>query len=267
MPPPPTNLAKLVLQVHELALRAGECISSIYASEYQIREKADHSPVTTADTAAHEIIEQGLLQLVPETPIVSEESATTLTPEERHRVDELWLVDPLDGTREFIKRNGEFTVNIALIRQGVPVLGVVYAPLSELCYTAWSGGGAHRHQSHGAAQRIRVRSLPAKPTVVLSRSHPNPETLDFINRLGPHERILLGSSLKICSVAEGRADFYPRLRASTCEWDTAAAHAVLLEAGGHMIGPDNKELSYNLRDSLLNPPFLAHGDFHFSWPG
>ena len=267
MPSSPNNLEKLVLQVRELALRAGESISSIYYSEYGIREKSDHSPVTTADTAAHEIIEQGLSQLRPDIAIVSEESVTALTPEERHRAEQLWLVDPLDGTREFIKRNGEFTVNIALIRQGVPVLGVVYAPLNELCYSAWSGGGAHRQQGSGESQRIRARPLPTKPTVVLSRSHPNPETLDFIDRLGPCERILMGSSLKICSVAEGRADFYPRLRASTCEWDTAAAHAVLLEAGGHMIGPDNKELSYNLRDSLLNPPFLAHGDFHFPWPG
>ncbi len=266
MPPSSINLEKLVLQVRELVLRAGESISSIYYSEYGIREKADHSPVTTADTAAHEIIEQGLSQIMPEITVVSEESATALTPEVRQRADPLWLVDPLDGTREFIKRNGEFTVNIALIQQGLPVLGVVYAPLNELCYSAWSGGGAHRQQGSGEVQRIRARSLPAKPTVVLSRSHPNAETLEFIDRLGPYEPILMGSSLKICSVAEGRADFYPRLRASTCEWDTAAAHAVLREAGGHMIGPDNRELSYNLRDSLLNPPFLAHGDFHYPWP-
>ena len=267
MPLSPTNLEKLVSQVSEIALRAGESISSIYFSEYDIREKPDHSPVTTADTAAHEIIEHGLSQLLPGTAIVSEESIAALAPEERRRADPLWLVDPLDGTREFIKRNGEFTVNIALIRQGVPVLGVVYAPLGELCYTAWSGGGAHRQQGGGEAQRIRARSLPAKPTVVMSRSHPNHETLEFIGRLGDYESVLMGSSLKICSVAEGRADFYPRLRASTCEWDTAAAHAVLLEAGGHMIGPDNRELSYNLRDSLMNPPFLAHGDFHYPWPG
>jgi 3'(2'), 5'-bisphosphate nucleotidase len=176
-----------------------------------------------------------------------------------------WLVDPLDGTKEFLKRNGEFTVNIALVAGNVAVLGVVFAPALNRMYYGALGHGAWRQDGDGAPQTVRARTTAAEPArVVGSRSHPSGELADYLAELGPHEIAPMGSSLKICLVAEGAADVYPRL-GPTSEWDTAAAQAVLESAGGRMIDRAGRPLRYNTKDDLLNPHFLAFGDHRRDW--
>jgi 3'(2'), 5'-bisphosphate nucleotidase len=176
-----------------------------------------------------------------------------------------WLVDPLDGTKEFIKRNGEFTVNIALIDGGRAVLGVVLAPALDLEYSASAGGGAFRQSGSRALEPIRVaRPAADPPRVVCSRSHAGDELAEYLERLGPHIQKPMGSAIKICLVAEGAADVYPRL-GPTSEWDTAAAQAILECAGGSMIDLDGRPVAYNSKEGLLNPSFLAFGDTARDW--
>ena len=251
-------------QVIGIAREAGRVIMEVYAQGIEIQRKQDDSPLTQADLAAHNIIESGLAALVPELPVLSEESAA-IPFETRRQWNDYWLVDPLDGTREFIKRNGEFTVNIALIRKHCPVLGVVYAPALDLLFYAARGQGAFRQIGNKVPTAIRARPFdPTQVTVAGSRSHAGESLLRFLDRMGPHMLVSMGSSLKICLVAEGRADIYPRL-GLTSEWDTAAAQCLLEEAGGRLIDMEGAPFRYNLKESLLNPHFFAAGSGDHDW--
>lgn len=236
----------------------------VYADEFAVELKDDRSPLTAADRAAHDIITTRLARLPVGLPVLSEESAEEDV-RRRREWKRFWLVDPLDGTKEFIKRNGEFTVNIALIDNGRPVLGVVTAPALGLEYAGVAGIGAYKRAGSQPPQAIRVARPAATPLrVVGSRSHASPELEAYIDALGPHVLKPMGSSLKICLVAEGAADIYPRL-GPTSEWDTAAAQAILESAGGSMIDLGGQPLVYNSRDDLLNPHFLAFGDPVRDW--
>lgn len=241
----------------KLAREAGREILAIYErDEVRAQDKADGSPLTAADMASHHAIIEGLKQITPDWPILSEESADVVY-EERRNWERFWLVDPLDGTKEFIKRNGEFTVNIALIEHGMPVMGVVYAPVLETIYYAGQGTGAFVQRGNSAAQPIRAAQHPdGEPVrVVASRSHSDERTAALLAGLGEHQCISMGSSLKLCLVAEGAAHLYPRL-GPTMEWDTAAAHAVVNEAGGTVCDLGGSELEYNKSD-LHNPEFFV----------
>lgn len=248
----------------EIARSAGHAIMEVYSGEFSVELKDDRSPLTVADTAANEAIVSGLAEVTPDVPVLSEESVTPDF-DARSRWQRYWLVDPLDGTKEFIKRNGEFTVNIALIERHVPVLGVVYAPALDAMYAGLVGTGAWLEDRGAAARPIRV-SRPTGHTirVVGSRSHASPALAAWLEQLGPHEIRPMGSSLKICLVAAGEADVYARL-GPTSEWDTAAAHAVLLAAGGGMMDTAGQPLRYNTREELLNPHFIAYGDPDRDW--
>lgn len=246
--------------VEALARAAGREILAVYASDFAPTAKADESPLTEADLRSHRLILDGLARLMPDLPVLSEESAT-LDYAERSSWGRYWLVDPLDGTKEFISRNGEFTVNIALVDGGQPVFGVVYVPVTGITYSGIAGKGAWRESPEGGRVAIRVRSPAASPLrVVGSRSHGNPALGTALAALGPHELRAAGSSIKLCLVAEGSADLYPRL-GPTSEWDIAAGQAVVEAAGGRVVRlPDLSALRYNTKADLLNPDFLACGD-------
>jgi len=257
----------------DCARRAGAAIMEVYASDFAVQHKDDDSPLTRADLASHHIIADHLHALTPEIPLLSEESAA-IDWDTRQRWQRYWLIDPLDGTREFVKRNGEFTVNIALIEQHRPVLGVVLAPVLNTYWFAVSGAGAQRLQTDSLqdvanmqqAEAIRVRQPPATPPVVIaSRSHASAELQQYLQQLPEHEILSVGSSLKFCRVAEGSADLYPRL-GPTSEWDTAAAQAVVEQAGGRVLTAAGTALDYNRKASLLNPYFLVIGDRNHDWP-
>jgi len=251
------SVSSLLQQVVALSIRAGDAIMEIYnGPDFQVTHKEDKSPLTAADLASHAAIEQGLTALTPEWPVLSEESEGTPY-ETRRDWPVFWLVDPLDGTREFLKRNGEFTVNIALVEADVPILGVVYAPASGKMYFAARGVGAFK-QENGETLPIRVQRGPEGATrVIISRSHSGDETELYTRQYGKCEFVPMGSSLKFCLVAEGVADLYPR-SGPTMEWDTAAAHCILDQAGGSVTAADGARLRYN-KPSLLNPGFLASG--------
>jgi len=260
---PVDNLTTLLKAVKDIALEAGKKIMAIYGTEFQVDRKSDQSPLTEADMAAHHCIVNALGKLAGY-PVLSEESAA-IPFSERRSWQTYWLVDPLDGTREFVKRNGDFTVNIALIHRHKPVLGVVYVPVTRQCYSAAEGAGAFRQDPGSPAQAIRVRSrAPEKPLVTGSRSHVTPELQSYLARLPEHELLSIGSSLKFCLVAEGKADLYPRL-GPTSEWDTAAAQCVVEQAGGLVTDLQGRELRYNDKESLLNPCFLVFGDRSIDW--
>lgn len=255
---------ELTATVVDIAREAGGRILQVYETDFAVERKDDKSPLTQADLAAHNVITSRLGKLEPHYPVLSEESAE-MSFEQRAAWDCFWLVDPLDGTREFVKRNGEFTVNIALITKHSPVLGVIYVPVSATTYYAARGQGAFKQDADGQTHRIHVRSLPDdRITVAGSRSHGNDATRAFIGRLGDVEMISIGSSLKTCLVAEGRADVYPRF-GPTSEWDTAAAQCVVEEAGGHLTDTELKPLRYNTKASLINPHFIVFGDSHRNW--
>jgi 3'(2'), 5'-bisphosphate nucleotidase len=247
----------LLRGVVALAIEAGNAIMDIYnGPAFQVTHKEDKSPLTAADLASHAVIVKGLQELTPEWPVLSEESESTPY-EVRSQWPLFWLVDPLDGTKEFLKRNGEFTVNIALVKGQTPVLGVVYAPASSKMYFAARGAGAFR-QENGRAVPIRVQRGPGQATrVIVSRTHGTDETELYTKQYGNCEFVPMGSSLKFCLVAEGVADVYPR-SGPTMEWDTAAAHCILDLAGGSVTATDGVRLLYN-KPSLLNPGFLASG--------
>jgi 3'(2'), 5'-bisphosphate nucleotidase len=253
-----------VEQVIPVALQAGQAIMAIYAGDIVVQAKADCSPLTQADLAAHEVIKAGLSSISPSYPVVSEESE--ITPfEERKKSAIYWLIDPLDGTREFIKRNDEFTVNIALIAEHEPVLGVVYAPALDLLYFACRGQGAYKQIGEQPPTRIVARDFdPSTLSIAGSRSHAGDRLKAFLGKIGPHRLMSVGSSLKICYVAEGVADLYPRL-GPTSEWDTAAAQCILEEAGGKLIGTHGEAMRYNTKASLLNPEFFAMGANSTNW--
>jgi len=256
--------AELLPDLLDLAQKAGLAILEVYASDFSVQDKADDSPLTRADMASHHLLVAGLRHLTADCPILSEESAV-IPFAERTSWSRYWLIDPLDGTKEFIKRNGEFTVNVALIDNHQPILGVVYVPVSGVTYFAAKGHGAFVQRADGATKPIKTRALGDDPIVaVASRSHRGPEVDDFLEKLGDYEVVSIGSSLKICLVAEGKADIYPRL-GPTSEWDTAAAQAVLEEAGGKLTNLNLQPLPYNTKESILNPYFLAFGDSQHNW--
>ncbi|HEY8518495.1 MAG TPA: 3'(2'),5'-bisphosphate nucleotidase CysQ [Gammaproteobacteria bacterium] len=247
-----------------IARAAGAAILEVYRTDFSVQLKEDRSPLTEADRAAHTLIVERLRALTPDLPVLSEESEG-VDAATRRQWARYWLVDPLDGTKEFLKRNGEFTVNIALVEDHRAVLGVVYAPALDRLYYGSVGRGAFREDAGGPPRPIKVRRpAPERPRVVGSRSHPSGELGTYLAALGPHEIKPMGSSLKICLVAEGAADIYPRF-GPTSEWDTAAAQAVLESAGGSMIDLAGQPLRYNLKDDLLNPHFLAFGDHRRDW--
>jgi 3'(2'), 5'-bisphosphate nucleotidase len=249
----------------EIARVAGGAILEVYGrAEFAVARKSDDSPLTEADQVAHGIISQALVKLDAELPVLSEESLPS-DHAARRSWKRYWLVDPLDGTKEFVKRNGEFTVNIALVEEHRAVLGAVYAPVLDRMYSGALVLGAWRADRGGAARPIEVRAAAPSPLrVVGSRSHPAPELAAYLAGLPPHQITDMGSSLKICLVAEGAADVYPRL-GPTSEWDTAAAQAILESAGGRMIDLAGRPLRYNSKDDLLNPHFLAFGDQKRDW--
>lgn len=254
------DFSTLLNDVHSIALKAGEAIMSVYARDFSIEEKDDKSPLTEADKAAHEVIVAGLNALPEGIPVLSEEDAEGFAGADAE--GRYWLVDPLDGTKEFIKRNGEFTVNIALIENGKPLLGVVVAPALEVSYVAASGVGAFKIDAQGKRTPIRVAGKPAEGAtwrVVGSRSHPSPDLAAWLEKLGSHDMVPMGSSLKLCLVAEGEADVYPRL-GPTCLWDTGAAHAVVEQAGGRVETLEGEALSYATPSEKLNPYFVVWGE-------
>ncbi|MDD1650934.1 MAG: 3'(2'),5'-bisphosphate nucleotidase CysQ [Methylococcaceae bacterium] len=236
----------------------------VYGSEFRVGVKDDQSPLTGADLASHDYLMGALELLNPQYPVVSEECAVDADEATESR-ETYWLIDPLDGTQEFIRRNGEFTVNIALIHRHRPVLGVVYAPALGVTYFASEGCGAFRQEGEAEPTPIHVTATATEtPRVVASRSHGSTELELYLARLGKHERVAVGSSLKFCLVAEGRADIYPRM-GPTSEWDTAAAQCVVEQAGGAVVDLDGLPLRYNAGPSILNPFFLAFGDKSRDW--
>jgi 3'(2'), 5'-bisphosphate nucleotidase len=261
----PERIEPLIAPVLDLARRAGALILDVYRQPIDVVTKADASPLTIADLRSHEAILAGLSALTPTMPILSEESSDVPFAT-RSSWSAFWLVDPLDGTKEFLKRNDEFTVNIALIAEHAPVFGVVYVPAQDILYWGGAALGAFRQAGRGPIETIRVReAAPASLRVVGSRSHGSDALTEALPRLGAHELVQLGSSLKFCSIADGRADVYPRF-GPTSEWDTAAAQAVVEGAGGAVLDDTGRALSYNTKDSLLNPYFVAFGDRSRDWP-
>jgi len=253
-----------VEQLLAIARKAGAAILEIYDSEFAIQHKDDRSPLTAADLAAHKVIVEALTAATPDIPVLSEESKA-LPYAEREAWQRYWLVDPLDGTKEFIKRNGEFTVNIALVESGETRFGVVYVPVSGVIYYGGAGFGAFKAEPEAAAQPIQVQLQRRKPLRVAgSRSHGGDSLQRFLEAVGDHEIVSMGSSLKLCLVAEGAADIYPRL-GPTSEWDTAAAQAVVEGAGGMVTDTAMQPLKYNRGESLLNPYFLVFGDRGVTW--
>lgn len=254
------------LLLNVVALKAGAKILEIYASDFSVESKADASPVTEADSAAEIIILEELAKLTPSIPVVAEESvASGVIPQASER---FYLVDPLDGTREFVSKNGEFTVNIALIENGVPVLGVVYAPALGEIFWGDRDHGAFRAKvvtgQIGPQEPLKVRSAPARIIAIGSRSHGSSETEDWLSRYEVENFVAAGSSLKFCRVAQGAADIYPRM-GRTMEWDTAAGDAILRAAGGIVTTLDGQPLFYGKRDraeasDFANPYFVAYGD-------
>lgn len=255
----------LLDHVCDIAIAAGQKTLPIYYSDFDVETKDDDSPLTQADLAAHRSIKAALSELTPDTPQLSEEGAT-IDFETRRAWSTYWLIDPLDGTREFVNRNDQFTINIALIVDHEPVLGVVYAPVLDTLWSAARDIGAFRQQGYDdAPQQISTASAHAdKPRVLVSRSHRGPNIDALLARLPDYEPVLMGSSLKFCVIADGSADFYPRL-GPTSEWDTAAGHAVLAVAGGEVTNLNGRALRYNETESVLNTHFLAFGDRSHDW--
>ena len=264
-------LPELIVDIRRIAIEAGEKIMEVYESGFDIETKSDNSPVTTADLAANAHIDQELKKLTTQFPILSEESAH-LSFEERSKRNTYWLVDPLDGTKEFINRRDSFTVNIALIHENKSILGVIYAPALELSYFACKGYGSFKQK--GKVYTAKVQSIQARKLIknkaifVGSRAHSGDAMQVFLDKfkadLGEYDLQSMGSSLKMCMVAEGTADLYPRLWL-TSEWDTAAAHCIVDEAGGCIVKTDMSPLLYNTKDSLLNPYFFAIGNNDVAW--
>lgn len=257
-------MKSLIDPVVTLAIDAGRKILEVYSSDFEVQSKDDDSPLTQADLASHHCIVAGLEALTPDIPIISEESEL---PEfsERRQWDRYWIIDPLDGTKEFVNRNGEFTVNIALIERQKPVFGVVHVPVQDKTYWGCEGLGAECRDSNGNVESIHVSAASSDPVrVVGSRSHRSASLDSYLENLGDHDMIPMGSSLKFCVIAEGGADLYPRL-GLTSEWDTAAAQAVIEQAGGSVVTLDGKPMKYNTKEDILNPYFFVIGAADKDW--
>lgn len=243
-------------EITSLAVRAGEEIMKVYSREFSVEYKEDSSPLTEADTASHRVIAEGLAALFPQIPVISEEGEE-IPWDERKPFKSFWLVDPLDGTKEFIKRNGEFTVNIALIEGSSPVLGVIYVPAKGVLYYGEKGKGAFKQVRGGIPVKLgRYLLEPGSPVrAVVSRSHSSAGVEEFLKAYDVSSTVEAGSSLKFCLVAEDTADLYPRFN-PTWEWDTAAGHAIAEAAGCLVAMPDGSPLTYN-KESLKNPGFVV----------
>lgn len=249
---------KLLETVNEICVAAGVAALEIYQRDFSVLEKEDKSPLTEADLASHEIIVDKLSLAFPDIPVLSEEAAN-ISWDERKQWQQYWLIDPLDGTKEFIKQNGEFTINIALIQNNKAVLGSVYAPALNTLYSGGAGLGAFKQIENNQPVTIFVEKPSAQECwkVVGSRSHQSPEIQSFLADYPNHELVPMGSSLKLCLVAEGYAHLYPRL-GPTSEWDTAAAQAVLEAAGGSVVIHETESpMLYNTKENILNPYFIA----------
>ncbi len=244
-------------EICQIAIRAGDSIMEHYSiNKMEISEKSDSTPVTVADLAAHNVIVEGLSSLPFNFPILSEE-ASIASWDIRKNWKTYWLIDPLDGTKEFINQNGEFTVNIALIDNGTPIAGIVYAPALNQCFYGIEGEGAWCAQDEKEHTLPCKFNLQAKLKIVGSRSHQNPEVKTYLSQFDDYELVAVGSSLKFCLLAAGEAHLYPRL-GPTSEWDTAAGQAVLVAAGGQVnLLNSNEPLRYNQKEEILNPQFLA----------
>ena len=257
------ELAQLCLEVNNIAKLAGEKIKQFFESGYEINYKDDKSPVTSADLVANDFIIEQLKLLTPELPSISEESAETAYAT-RKLWNAFWLIDPLDGTRQFIKGKPDFTVNIALIDANKPILGVIYLPIEKSLYYATKDQPAFKQLEQESPQIITVTQQPRKTLrVCANKNGIGKRTQGFLQAIGEHEFISRGSSIKSCLVADGKADVYPRF-GPTWEWDTAAAQCIVEQAGGLITDLALNKLSYN-KESLLNPSFLAFGDQTFDW--
>lgn len=258
------DLAALLDPVRAIAREAGRRILEIYTGEFKVTEKADRSPVTDADLAAHDCIVRGLSSLTPEIPIISEESAEIDFAERRHW-PWLWLVDPLDGTRQFVRRNDEFSVNIALIHDHKAVFGLILIPITGICYFARLGGGAFKQAPDHDPHPIHTHPINRHSIQVAgSRYYTGDSLRAYLDNLGHHDYLGVGSALKSCLVAEGKVDLYPRF-GPTGEWDTAAAQIIVEEAGGGLTDIHMQPLRYNTRPTLINPDFLVFGDPRHDW--
>lgn len=251
---------KLIEKVLKLSKGAGELILEIYKnynSNFELKE--DKSPLTTADIASHNLITKGLKNLTPSLPIISEEDSR-IPFRVRSSWDQYWLIDPLDGTKEFLNKNDEFTVNIALIHKNEPIFGVIYIPVLGTTYWGAEEKGSFLIKSSGTQKSISVaRNVDKKLRIVISRSHPSKELGIFLNKINDYEILRKGSSLKFCLIAEGMADIYPRL-GPTSEWDIAAGEAIVKYAGGYIYTRDSKLMTYNQKHSYINPDFIVSND-------
>lgn len=261
------NLSNLKQPLIDLAKKAGEAILEIYekSRQYPIQTKADHSPLTQADLMANEILQQGLKALTPDFPILSEEGVG-IPWEERQKWTTYWLIDPLDGTRQFINHSGEFTVNIALIHHHQPVIGLLYVPVTEEVYYACEGwGGAYKQDAAHQVIPLQVRPWSLGETIILTSTVVSQDRVKaMFGHLGAYTQITLSSAWKFGWVAEGKADLSPRL-GNTSEWDTAAGQCILELAGGALVDLQGEPLRYNTRESVINPHFIALGDRGRLW--
>ncbi|EDP45878.1 3'(2'),5'-bisphosphate nucleotidase CysQ [Rickettsiella grylli] len=254
----------LLNEVISLAKKVGNLVLTLYQSDFSAEYKKDHSPITVADLASHECICQELKRLTPDIPIISEESGS-ISYQKNQVWDKYWLVDPLDGTKEFLEKNDEFTINIALIEQNKPSLGVIFVPCKNICYFAHKRLGAYKQVGQTQPQVIRSRILNAKEpiTAVVSRRHGRERIKKFLTQFARLNLLSCGSALKFCWLAEGLADVYPRF-SPTFAWDIAAGHCILTEAGGFIIDDIGKELEYN-PFVLQRSGFLAVADKQYAW--
>ncbi|MEM1243895.1 MAG: 3'(2'),5'-bisphosphate nucleotidase CysQ [Pseudomonadota bacterium] len=259
------NYENILPDLIQLAKQAGKAIMEVYQQKtpVDVKIKADKTPVTQADLIAHQVIKNKLQQLTPEIPILSEEAAN-IDFSERKKWHTYWLIDPLDGTKEFIQRTDEFTVNIALIAQHHSVLGVVYAPVLDWCYYASRSTKAYKIEAQQPPHEIKVRQAGDKLTVALSRRHGHKEFAPYLEKIRGHEIIKKGSSLKSCLIAEGKADIYASM-GPTSEWDTGASQCIVEVAGGRVCDLEFNPLCYNTKASLINPPFIVVGDASYNW--
>ncbi len=259
---------QLLLGLCNIAIEAGKEILNFYDNDIEVTSKDDSSPLTKADLASNKIIIEFLENLDNNLPVLSEESLVEWST--RKHWDKYWLVDPLDGTKEFIKKNGEFTVNIALIENHNPTLGIIFAPAKSTLYVAQKNLGSFKIntdkklESLAGLTKISVSSSPDKIRIIGSRSHSNSTFNNWVQEKFPNAQIVqAGSSLKFCLIAEGEADLYPRF-GPTSEWDIAAGHVIVNEAGGKVFGFNEKILTYNKKENILNPEFYAIGNIELN---
>ncbi len=261
----PVDVAARRQEAVEISKTAGAKVLELFLPEITVTQKADETPLTAADLAANKIIIAALNRIDPAVPVITEESCD-IPLKERAAWETFWLVDPLDGTREFIKQNGEFSINIALVHKGVPIMGVIHAPVLDITYWAAKGTGAWKQLGDDPPRQINVRTAPDNGvTVALGWSARFGKRLQgFLDKLGEHHELRMGGALKSCLVAEGRADVYACL-GPTGEWDTAAAQCIVEEAGGCITDTHSKRLRYNTRESMINPEFVVCGAGNHPW--